>query len=69
MATIGQWQDRSGAGEGCNESEWSKFDRDSVDNEQLRKLSDEAAAHGDLEMVRLVEQAFEGDVDAAEMAD
>ena len=43
------------------------FDRDSVMNEDIRTLCQEAASHGDYAMVRICERALEGDCEAAEL--
>ena len=44
----------------------TKFDRDSVTNEDIRSLHSDAASAGDEEMAALCEQALNGDSDAAE---
>lgn len=37
---------------------------DTITDEQIRTLSDEAGAHGDLEMVAICTRALAGDADA-----
>lgn len=37
---------------------------DTITDDQIRTLSDEAGAHGDLEMVAICQRAIAGDTDA-----